>query len=626
MPDWGPVGELISKGLDKLTDSSTGRTALDFLGTKNMELRRTPQSIKVGQLLDLYKAKYSQKLEELSGPHRLLTKGISSDSELRNRIDISTTPLGEIQNTLRKSNHPLLPLAERLEQQTKGNYTKSLKEIQAVNLGEARLHGIDESLGKNMQNLIPHIMELQDHPDPRMETHANRVLDIVSNELKDTTKKYNIKGGFSEVSDVKSKVAEGLKKLNKFREAAHETDPSVKLLKPGSINTAPTYKTPGEIEKAVSKWIRMVQVPLVAIPHIGTTFNLGSAPLAALGKVLLGAGDKQFEDTVRASGILAATEHDMMHAYIEGRTGFVGKSPFLGPTAGQLLYEGTHTPFFSYLRQKQLWLAGAVGYHSAIEWGAQAVSGDKRAIAELAEMGLDPKSIIARGGQLTPEELKTGIFHFTNNRFFINRTIDSSLMANSNVFMRSATMYHTFLNAQVSFMHRELTKMLKAGDVMGVAQFAGSLGVLFPAIAPVIKSLEVLGRTGSLAQAGASAKDDYSRLAGQKGIDKAGAEYLQLLAHIGGMGVFTNYIQAASSHRLQAAALGPLYSTPLTLAEDSIDAWHESKKGEHNFKPVTRDVLQDTLPVIGKPLSHWIAPTLKEEPKVKLPKRGRRRL
>jgi hypothetical protein len=626
MPDWGVVGDYVSKGLDKLTDSSVGRTAIDFIGSKNMELRRSAQGLEVGKLLGTFRSEYASKLAELNTPHETLTRGIVKDPSLRGKIDLASTPLAKVTDTLRAANHPLTPVSEALEKQTADNYTKSLKEIQGVNLGEARVHALHQSLGQNMKNLVPLIIELQDHPDPRMDVHAQRLLDIISNELKDTTRKFGAQGGSSEVSSVKDKVAAALTKVNKFRDAANKMGDRVPSLKPEKIDTNPTYKSAGPVEKAVSGWIRMVQVPLVAIPHIGTTFNLGSAPLKSLGKALLSGSDKQVNDTIRASGVLAATMQDMLHSFVEGRTGIVSKSPFLGPTAGHLLYSGTHTPGFSYLRQKQLWLAGAVGYHSVADWAVQAVNGDKRAIAELTEMGLDVKSIVQRGGQLTPKELQTGIFHFTNNRFFINRTIDSSLMANSNVYMRSATMYHSFLNAQVSFMHRELTKMMKAGDVMGIAQFAGSLGILFPSIAPMLTSLEILGRTGSTAQAGASLKKDYGRLAGDEGIGSAVAEYLQLLSHVGGMGVYTNYLNAASSHRLQAALLGPLLSTPATLVEDSTLAGYEKiTKGKANLKPVERDITQDALPVIGKPLSHWLAPTTKEEPKVKLPRRGRRR-
>ena len=518
-------------------------------------------------------------------------------------------------------------MSRNLEAQTADNYTKTLAEIHHVNAGQARLQGIAAGIGTKGENLTPLILALQEHPDPRMQTHALRLLDAISSELKDTTKMRDPQSGaLIDVSSSKMEVARALKEVNKFKSAqVAKGAKDIKMASPESISLKPTYEAPGKVEKAVGNWIRMVQVPLVAIPHIGTYFNLGSAPMAALGRTLLNMGDKEMDSHIQASGILSATMHDIMHQYIEGRTGIVSKAPFPGaPTAGELLYKGMHTPGFNYMREKQLWFGAAVGYHSTIEWAANAASGDKRALAELAEMGIDSQKVIARGGKLTSEELQKGIFHFTNNRFFVSRLQDQSLKSSSNIFMRSATMYHAFLNSQVSFMRREAYKMIKAGDIKGLAQFAGTLGVLFPAFAPVLKSLEMYGRTLNAGASMQSGEDDYRKLSGQKGGGAAIGEYIDLLMHIGGAGVYMNYLSASQNHRLQAAALGPLFSTPITAVEDITAASKANKKGKYNINPPLRDVLQDTLPLIGKPLSHWLAPTTKEQPKVRLSRRGKR--
>lgn len=630
------LGELAEKGLGKITDklagSKVGGEVMNLAGDKAAEFTRSPQGQIAGKLLDQFKSEQAKSLQGLDNTHSTLYKGLQSDPALRNKFDLKLTKLQIITNHLQGAGHPLTSVAKRLEAQTPDNFQKTLPEIAQVNLGQARLAGIANSFGDKMQNLVPLIMDLQDHSDPRMNVHGNRILDIVSNELKDTTKVPDPKSGaMMEASQTKVDVTRALRSVNKFRQASIAAgNKGTKLLSPESISLKPTYTAPNSIEKAVGGWIRTVQVPLVAIPHIGNYFNLGSSPLKSIGAALLTMGDKQLQDTVYASGALSATMHDIMHASLEGRTGKIAQWS-QSPTAGELIYKGLHSPGFNYLRSKQLMMGGAVGYHSAITWAAEAVQGNKRAILELQEMGLDVNKIVNRSGQLTPEELQTGIFHFVNNRFFVNRTQDSGLYSNKNVFMRSATMYHQFLNAQVSFMRREAVKMLKAGDVMGLAQFAGSLGVLFPAIAPMLKSLEILGRTGNINTATQNAKDEYSNLSGSNGAGAASSEYLDLLFHIGGMGVFMNYMGSAQNHRLQAAALGPLFSTPLTAVEDAISGTkealkdHKSNKELQPFRPLERDLLQDTLPVIGKPLSHWLAPTNKEEPKVKLSRRGRRR-
>jgi hypothetical protein len=623
----GGFTHALSEGLEKFTSSELGGKIVDFAGTRGMEYSRSPEGKIARQLMDRGKVAQAQALTRLDESHSVLLKGIQSDPNLRNAFSLDKTPLKNITDHLTKINHPLASVSRNLEAQTADNYTKTLAEIHHVNVGQARLQGIAAGIGAKGENLTPLILALQEHPDPRMQTHALRLLDAISSELKDTTKMRDPQSGaLIDISSLKMEVARALKEVNKFKSAqVAKGAKDIKMASPESISLKPTYEAPGKVEKAVGNWIRMVQVPLVAIPHIATYFNLGSAPMAALGRTLLNMGDKEMDSHIQASGILSATMHDIMHQYIEGRTGLVSKAPFAGaPTAGELLYKGMHTPGFNYMREKQLWFGAAVGYHSAIEWAANAASGDKRALAELAEMGIDSRKVIDRGGKLTSEELQKGIFHFTNNRFFVSRLQDQSLKSSSNIFMRSATMYHAFLNSQVSFMRREAYKMIKAGDIKGLAQFAGTLGVLFPAFAPVLKSLEMYGRTLNASTSMQSGEDDYRKLAGQKGGGAAVEEYIDLLMHIGGAGVYMNYLSASQTHRLQAAALGPMFSTPITAVEDMAAASEANKRGKYNINPPLRDVLQDTLPVIGKPLSHWLAPTTKEQPKVRLSRRGKR--
>lgn len=622
------LSDTASKGVDKLAGTDVGGKLIDYAGSKAMEYSRSPQGRSISKMVDDFKYRLASGEAEMSQPHSALFNGIQRDTSTRNSIDLNK-PLGDIHQQLTATNHPLRASSAILLSEDPNYAKQNAAQIMSTIQAKARLQAITDAFGPHMQNVLPLIVELQDHADPRVNTHAIRLLDNLSNDLKDTIKKPTSykNAAKGSVSSVKTDITKNLTTLNRFRNAriaAGEKD--VKRLRPEDISTNPTYKAPGSIEKAVSEWVRLVQVPLVAIPHIGTYFNLGTAPLRSMGKVLLGMSDKDMNAMIYASGALSGTMHDIMHAHLEGRTGLVSKLPFgMSPSVGEMLYKGIHTPGFNYLREKQLWLGAALGYHSTIEWAAQSVNGNKRAIAELTEMGLDAAGIAKRGGKLTQEELQKGIFHFTDNRLFINRLQSQSLHANENIFMRSATMYHSFLNAQVSFMRREAMKMLKTGDMVGLAQFAGTLGILFPSIAPALSSLELLGRTGSPAQAKQELQNDYTTLAGAKGGGAAAREYLDLLCHVGGVGVFQNYVKAAGAHRLQSAALGPLFSTPLSALEDAANAVKTNQKGTHNFKPILRDTAQDLLPLIGKPVSHILAPTDKEQPRTKSSRRGRRR-
>ena len=389
--------------------------------------------------------------------------------------------------------------------------------------------------------------------------------------------------------------------VNKFRARAGESS-EIPMLR-----TDPTYTTPSELERKATSILRTIQIPFVAIPHIGQYFHIpATSPLVAMGKFLLGVDKEEMKRTVDASGILASTEWDVIHSDIAARTGQVAKWTN-SPTAASIIQKTIHQPLFNWMRLKQLSTAGAVGYHSAIYWAHNAMQGNKLAIKELEEMGIDVGDVIKQKGQLNEAQLQKGVYHYVNNRFFFDRTIDRALYSNKNVWSRSATMYHGFVSSETAFLRRELIKRFSAGDIKGIAQFAGTLGILFPAVAPMLKSLEILARTGSPTQAGGSVKHDYSALSGQQGGLEFTETYFDMLAHIGAMGTALNYTNAIKGHRLANAMIGPMAGMFATDAEDVYGA----ATGK-SAKPLGRDATE-MIPVIGKPLGHQLFPTKKEE-------------
>ena len=259
-------------------------------------------------------------------------------------------------------------------------------------------------------------------------------------------------------------------------------------------------------------------------------------------------------------------------------------------------------------------MAGSVGFHSAIYWAHNALKGDKASIARLGELGIDLQDVIRQKGQLNEEQLSKGVYHFVNNRFFFDKSLDNSLWQNKNFFMRSAFMYHSFISSEAAYIGRELRLMTKARDYKGLAQFVGTLGVVFPMVAPMLKSLEILARTGSPSQAGQSAQKDYKGLTHPDSFGEWSSTYLDMVAHLGAMGAAYNYTNAIKSHRLANAAVGPMIGMGLTDTEDTYNAGRDLlEKGydKTNLKPLGRDITQ-LIPVAGKPLSHHLFPTTKE--------------
>lgn len=610
----GGIASALGEGAEKLgqdvtrslESTETGQKVLSIFGNKENELNLTPQGKAIGSMLQEYHRiknvtldGYNKDMAEVKNWHQ------SSDT-VRNTLPMETATVGDMYKHAAQTNQPVSNtlgkiINSSINPQSGASDTAqmTLKELSLYHKSSSRLAGLSGSVGSKMENVSPLIASLLEHNDPRVQMNGHAVADIVSNELKDTT---TTKRGdvLQQTSKSKQQMNQTFGTVNRFREKAGVSS-RIPLLR-----TDPTYVAPSTAERIASSVLRTVQIPFVAIPHIGQYFHLpATAPLQSIGKALLGMNNEEMNRVVDASGILANTEWDVIHSDIAARTGTVAKWTN-SPTAASIIQKSIHTPGFSYLRLKQLASAGAVGYHSAIFWAENAMRGDKRALAELSEMGIDPSDVLKQKGKLTEAQLQKGVYHFVNNRFFFDRTIDRALYSNRNFFMRTATMYHGFISSETAFIRRELQKQLKSGDLKGIAQFVGTLGVVFPYVAPMLKSAELLARTGSPSQAGASIKKDYASLTGQNGAIDFAETYLDMVAHIGAMGVARNYTQAIKGHRLANAMLGPMLGMTATDIEDLYAAGSGA-----SVNPLGRDVME-MIPVAGKPLAHQLFPTRAE--------------
>ena len=606
--------EATGVGPSSLEHTETGRNILSLAGNKEHELGLTPQGKAVGDMLQEYHRIKTTSLNQFNKNIKPVVDWHQGDDTARNSLPLKTSSIGDIHAHATGRGLPVAQSTKALLDQDvdpktglSRNADLTLKELSLKNQGQARLAGLAGSVGDKMQHVSPIIADMLEHPDPRVQASGHVVADIVSNELRDTElMKYgNTK---SLQSSAKFQMNKTFNTVNKFRTKAGVDKQIPKL------QTNPTYIPPSAAEKIASSVLRTVQIPFVAIPHIGQYFHIGAtAPLESIGKALLLMDKSNMEKTIQASGILANTEWDVIHSDLAARTGKVAE--WTGqPTAASILSKTIHTPGFNFMRLKQLAASGAVGYHSAIFWAHNfAQTGDKRALAELTEMGIDPQDVMKQGGKLNEEQLQKGVYHFTNNRFFFDKSIDRSLWSNKNFFLRSASMYHSFVTSEVAFIRRELVKQYKAGDVKGIAQFAGTLGILFPTVAPMLKSLEMLARTGSPSQAVASMQQDYGNLTGQNGVVGFTETYFDMISHIGAMGAALNYYSAIKGDRLANAVLGPSIGMGVQDTADVVN----TVRGK-SIKPLGRDLLQ-LIPVVGKPLSHQLFPTTKESSTGRIP-------
>lgn len=599
------VGKLAEEGAQKLTskleESSAGRGVLNMAGNQEWELDLSPGGKAVKAMQNEYIRLHDQALGAETAKLAKIREWHQNDDVARNALPIKTAKMSQYHAHAVATGHPIQQVTGDIISNPDSMHLTQ-QELMVKNMSLARLAALHGSYGDNFENVAPIIAGMRLHPDPRMVDHAQRVADIISNQVRDTRLMHGFQGQLEETSYGKTSINKAFIAANKVRSAAEEKE--IPLLR-----TDKTYSKPNEDERQAHRILDTVMLPFLTVKHMGQFFNLpASSPLPAIGAALLRMNHAEMNQTVEASHIVASTLWRAMYRDILGETGHVAEWTH-SPTLGKILARTVHEPGFTWFRRQQLNASGTVGFHSAIYWAHNfAESGSKIAEARLKEMEINPAEVLKQGGKLTEEQLQKGVYHYTNNRMFFAKSIDNSLYQNRNVFTRSMFMYHSFVNSQAAFMRRELITMSKAGDLKGLAQFAGTLAVLFPNFAILLAGGEKMLQTGSLKQGQDETKQRFSRMYTPKNLPDFMENYLSLLSHLGAAGVYFNYMNAIKGHRFASALMGPIVGAVSTDIEDVVGAASGSSK-----KPLERDILRQGIPVLGGPLAHHFAPTTAEQ-------------
>jgi hypothetical protein len=464
--------------------------------------------------------------------------------------------------------------------------------------------------GVNSQNIVNDVMPLYMRNDPVAEAHADAILSIVANQFHDTTypmilDKAGVRPSSVPHSATKLDMQKALMVMNKQLVAEGKTP--IKT----NIDTSNVYEKMNTLERFTSQRVRWYLALMIAINHMSTFFNNSQAPLEGIYKGLASMGDHEVRQLTDAAAVLSSQHFHMLLDDMANRTNLlatkVGK-PEVGALWGQIF----HNPGFNFIRNAQIKFSAAVGYHSALYWAEAATKGDKRAALELKELGINPMEVVKRGGQLTREEKIKAIWHFTNNRSFISRPLDRSLTATASPAGRILTMFHGYVTYQQRFMRRELQKMADAGDYIGIARFAGTVGLLFPSVAPMLKAAEVYARTASASKATEGVQSDYEKLTNPADFDQFSSEYLDMLSYFGSWGMMHSFINAAHGDRLALALIGPTVGSAVRAGQDIINLTTKSTKtGKHNIKPLAKDLLQQTVPGAGNIIANQLFPANK---------------
>ena len=459
---------------------------------------------------------------------------------------------------------------------------------------------------RNMSRIVDLVEPLYQSPDPVMHTRADVLLDIMANQFRDTQWRKGV-----QVSGTKWTIR---RELIKRETAAVKAGGSPFAYSPKMMKVGAVYEGTSNLERWAARRARFFLAPFIAIPHMATFMNYSWAPLTAIGRTLATLTDRQIQQQMEASGIFNALIHSMVDEDIRTAVDFPGKYVSkASPTAARLIQRTIHAPGFNYLRKAQLWTGGILGYHSAQYWAEEALRGDERAIQELKELKIDTNDLISKQRKLTPQELQGAIWHFVNNRVFIDRAMDRAKLATSNPWFRMFTFFHGYVMNQQAFMRREFQKMLDAGDYKGIARFAGTVGLAFPAIAPAIHSLETMARMGSVKAGEKTYHEDWRELKHPKNASQFLGEYLSLLSFFGTWGVIHSYLVAAKNDRMALQALGPVYGSAFRMSQDAIRyALFPTKGGKRNIRPLAKDVLQQTVPGYGNIIANKLFPAAKK--------------
>ncbi|SRR6266567_2679748 len=608
-----PLGEAVERGAQKLTskleESSVGRGVLNMAGNQEWELDLTPGGRAIKTMQNQYNLLHDQALKQETDKIAALRQWHQNDDVARNSLPIKTATMADYHTHAVATGHPIRTVTHSIlaSDVDKAGVSRNLgltqQEMMVKNESLARLKALTGpgSYGSNFENAAPIIAEMRLSEDPRMVNHAQRVADIISNQVRDTKVIKNIDTSYSKYS------------MNKAFKASNKVLASIEEPQIPYLRENPTYEKPTEAERTAHRVLDTMMLPFLSLKHVGQFFNLpASSPLPAMGASLLRMSRDEMEKTVEASSIVASTLWRATYRDILGETGKVAEWTH-SPTMGKILARTIHQPGFTWFRRQQLNIAGSVGFHSAIYWAHNfAESGSKIAEARLKEMEIDPLDVLKQKGKLNEEQLQKGIYHYTNNRMFFNKGVDNSLWQNKNVFARAGFMYHSFVNSQASFMRRELLIMAKSGDIKGLAQFAGTMAVLFPNVAPLLGGAEKLLTTGSPQQAKETVKQGYGHLYSAKSVPEWLGNYINLMSHIGAAGTYFNYLNAIKGHRIEAALAGPFVGAIGTDLVDIYGAASKEGKGKSAY-PLGRDVLKQTVPVVGSPLAHHIFPTQIDE-------------
>ena len=389
------------------------------------------------------------------------------------------------------------------------------------------------------------------------------------------------------------------------------------------LDTSAVSSDRGAIEKRLQRYASTILAPAIVIPHLETPLNVVlNTPLTdtikGLADMML-RGKNGVKQTLLQTGIFADNSLRTWQELQQYRSGTVARVTG-SPQIGYILGKAVHQPGFNALRDWTLAFAGTTGYHTAMDMADDfAKTGSTRAKIQLERMGIDPLVVARQGGRLTQDQVEKAVYHFVDNKVFLNMRMNRSYMATANAPMRIGLMFHNYVAAEGRFLKREFSDMLRSKDPMMAVQWLATMGIIFPTAGVLTESLENYAR---------GQDDDLQKRVGnmmfQNGAWNGVESWADAYAHMAGFGVLTSYIRGASRNELSNTLWGPIGNVALRDIQDVGQLALKTGEGKYSdvgeaasspaAKQIYRDALAQSLPDnLGKIISHRFIPTKTEE-------------